>query len=148
MRCINIIDPVVLESNEIIWPGGQSSLPSICHWNISGSTARLCQPGGDEWASEVSDSQRWPFNRKTPLCSHMVWSLLVMCVWFALPSNTALTSWICLLMRRTINCELNCCLPLGNVQKALDLPSSFYHSLYDIIHNNVNHNAHDLSFHQ
>lgn len=61
-------------------------------------------------------------------------------------SCAALTSWICLLMRRTINYELNCCLPLGNVQKALDLPSIFYHCLYDITHNNVNHNAHDYHF--
>ena len=53
-----------------------------------------------------------------------------MCYYF----SVALINWICPLMRLTINYELNCCLPLGNVPKDLDLPSSLYMTcLYDNI---------------
>ena len=37
-----------------------------------------------------------------------------------------LISWIYLLMRLTINYELNCCLPSGNALKDLDLPNNKY----------------------
>ena len=68
----SFIDPVVLASPPLFWPGWQGTIPPVCHWHIQGALTGLHCFGGDEWHSEVPNSQRRPINRSTSLCPHLV----------------------------------------------------------------------------